>query len=150
MNPDISRLNRLFLVLWGMFFPCRCMICPGLCTWLSFRNADFYLQLWVSLHRLSATLAFYTVSRIRVPVYLVFSPKSGTVDRGPQCSLYLWTYPSECTRRSHWTFQCVSAGGIYHGRACSCNVWGYVDRSRCHFFYLVWILLGSEYVTRLC
>ncbi|KAH9926041.1 uncharacterized protein B0H18DRAFT_954918 [Fomitopsis serialis] len=34
----------LFLVLWGMFFP------------------YFYLQLWVNLHRLSGTLAFYTIA----------------------------------------------------------------------------------------
>ncbi|KAH9934401.1 major facilitator superfamily domain-containing protein [Fomitopsis serialis] len=42
--PFLVLVFGLFLVLWGMFFP------------------YFYLQLWVNLHGLSSTLAFYTIA----------------------------------------------------------------------------------------
>ncbi|KZT63237.1 MFS general substrate transporter [Daedalea quercina L-15889] len=43
-GPYLLLVFGLFLVLWGMFFP------------------YFYLQLWVNLHGLSSTLAFYTIA----------------------------------------------------------------------------------------
>jgi len=42
--PYMIALTGMFLVLWGLFFP------------------YFYLQLWVSRHGLSNTLAFYTIA----------------------------------------------------------------------------------------